>query len=161
MCTESALQVIDSNTYVGSWPTRRLRTSTARGLSRLSEEHGVDLCLASSLDAVFHRNHLDANRRLIEELDGHRERLDPLPIANPLSPQGNRVEGGLFRIVPPYHRYSPTNPRCLRLLKDSEAEGATVFISFRMRDRRLTHPSSGPNGPAPTALWPPSPAPPG
>lgn len=133
-------QVIDSNCFLGNWPTRRLRTTSAKGLAGLAEENGVDLCLVSPLDAIFHKDHISANERLADDLRKFEARLIPLPIANPSSPMGNTFQGKALRIVPSYHRYSLTNRRCEHLLEEARSRNMTIFISFRMRDERLTHP---------------------
>jgi hypothetical protein len=134
--------VIDSNCYLGNWPTRRLRHNGAESLRRLARENGVQKCLVSSLEAIFHRDHTAANRALEVEISGMDDMI-PVPIVNPASPIDGGASGRLFRLVPCYHRYSLSKEPGLQLLEDAERRDATVFVSLRMRDSRLSHPLIG------------------
>lgn len=133
-------ETIDSNCYLGAWPTRRLSATTAAGLLRIARENGVDLCLVSAFDAIFHEDYLAANGRLIDELQEFKGKLLGVPIENPQSPLCGKATTGTVRIVPSYHGYSPLSRRCQRFLKECESQGTTVLVSLRMRDERLNHP---------------------
>jgi len=119
---------------------RRLRVNTASDLVELARENGVDRCLVSPLDAIFHEDYPEANRRLVDELQKFKGRLLAVPIENPQSPLCSKAVLGAARIVPSYHGYTPLGKRCRRFLREREAEGTTVFVSLRMRDERLNQP---------------------
>jgi hypothetical protein len=131
--------VVDSNAYLGSWPNRRLRCTDPGCLEELASAHGIDLCMVSGLDAIFHSDYVDANRRLERELEGH-PLLRHLPVANPSSPMAPGTIPPMVRLVPSHQGYSPVGRRCGRLLGQLESSGGRLFISMRMRDQRLMSP---------------------
>jgi len=133
-------RIIDSNCYLGAWPTRRLRVNTAADLAKLARGNGVDRCLVSAFDAIFHEDYLAANKRLIDELQKFKGKLLAVPVENPQSPLCGKAGPGAARIVPCYHGYSPLSRRCQRFLRECESQGTTVFLSLRMRDERLNQP---------------------
>lgn len=130
---------MDSNAYLGSWPTRRLHCAGPQALEELASERGIDLCLVSSLDAVFHRDYIGANRSLERDLRGH-GLLRHLPVANPSSPISPGRIPPMVRLVPSLQGYSLTGRRCGGLLDDLASSGGRLFISMRMRDQRLMSP---------------------
>jgi len=132
-------RIIDSNCYLGAWPTRTLGVTSARGLEALLRGNGVGLGLVSPLDAIFHKDHLAANARMMEEVKRLRESFLPVPVANPASPLGN-PPWKLARLVPPYHQYSPAEKPFLTFLNGIRSRGGVAFISVRMRDDRLASP---------------------
>ncbi len=139
LTTPDEPKVVDSNAYLGSWPTRRLHCDGPKALEELASANGVDLCLVSSLDAIFDRDYIRANRSLESDLEGH-PGLRHLPVANPSSPKDPASIPHLARLVPSLQGYSLTGRQCGRLLDKLESSGGRLFISMRMRDQRLMSP---------------------
>ncbi len=133
-------RIIDSNCYLGHWPTRNVGLGTAESLVKLAQENGVDLCLVSAFDAIFHKDYLAANQRMMKELEEFRGKLLGVPIENPQSPVSGSLPPAVVRLVPSYHGYTVLSKRCQRFLRQCESCGTTVFVSLRMRDERLSHP---------------------
>jgi hypothetical protein len=132
--------IIDTNCYLGSWPTRGLRVNSARDLVDLASRNGVTTCLVSPLDSIFHKDRVLANSRLVEDLSEFSNRLLPVPIVNPLSPVDESGDYQLLRLTPAYHGYSIGSRSTSRFLSTVESDVRGLFISFRMRDDRLNHP---------------------
>ena len=132
--------IIDTNCYLGNWPTRKLGVTSAEGLAKLAAENGVTTCMVSPLDAIFHKDRVSANSNLIKELARWKDGLRPLPIINPLSPVDETGDFRLLRMTPTHHGYSPLNRTVLHFLSGLETGGSVLFMSMRMRDERLIHP---------------------
>ncbi len=130
---------IDTNCYVGNWPTRPLPFNEPASLRRVSMENSVGTCLVSSLGAIFHRDYMAANRALERSASGI-EGLIPVPVVNPTNPPLGPTHP-IIRMVPSHHRYRLSDSRTRKLLDSAESENQLVFISTRMRDRRLLDPS--------------------
>ncbi len=131
--------IIDSNCYLGNWPTRSLPATTAVELAAMARDNGIDSCLVSPLDGIFHTNTTAANEKLAQMLAGFEESMVPLPVVNPASPISGRPIGGFFRLAPSYHGYSTRNRKCRSVLADAASRGHLVLLSLRMRDERLNH----------------------
>ena len=132
--------IIDTNCYLGSWPTRRLGIGSPRELLELAAENGVGTCLVSPLEGIFHKDRITANTALQREIANFSTNLIPLPVVNPLAPVEESGNAKLVRVTPTHHLYSVRNRALNRLMAILESGGRALFISMRMRDERLRHP---------------------
>ncbi|MBU7004957.1 MAG: hypothetical protein HXS50_05280, partial [Theionarchaea archaeon] len=92
------------------------------------------------LDSIFHKDRVLANSRLVEALSEFSDRLFPVPIVNPLSPVEESGDYKLLRLTPTYHGYQVGSRSTWRFLSRVGSHVRALFISFRMRDDRLSHP---------------------
>ncbi len=132
-------RTIDTNLWLGHWPTRGAGSDPA-GLVSMMDRNQVKTGLVSSLDGIFHKDPEGANTKLARAVDGFSRRLLPVPVVNPRVPYFRPLPKGLMRVVPPSHRFSPRSRRFIRLLEAASEAGVTVLISLRMRDERLERP---------------------
>lgn len=132
--------IIDTNCYLGSWPTRRLAIGSPRELGQLALDNGVVTCLVSPLEAIFHKDRITANSKLKREIANFRSSLIPIPVVNPLAPVEESGNVKMVRVTPAHHLYSVRNRALNRLMAMLESGGKVLFISMRMRDERLRHP---------------------
>lgn len=84
--------MIDYNAWLGHWPFRDLgdEAGTVDGWLRRMDRLGIEQSWVSPLDGVFHRVPHSANQRLSRLIQGHRDRLNPLPVFNPCLPDACR-----------------------------------------------------------------------
>ena len=133
------IRAIDTNLWVGSWPTRRVG-ATAKGLLAMMDRYGVDRGFVSHLHAIFYKDPSEPNRRLDRSVRRAGQRLVSVPIVDPTSPWASRPPERFLRLVPSYHRYTLRNRRLCKLLEAASEKGLDVFVSLRMRDERLESP---------------------
>jgi uncharacterized protein len=138
---------LDVNTWIGRWPFRPLPVTTAAGLLKAMDRHGIEKSVVSSLHAVFYRNCQTANEELHRETRGHRDRLVPFATINPTYEgwrEDLRVCRETFgmpglRLVPQYHNYRLAGPEARDLVTAASGLGMPVAIPMRLEDRRQRH----------------------
>jgi predicted TIM-barrel fold metal-dependent hydrolase len=136
--------IIDVNAYLGHFAFRRLRHNTAESLLRLMDGKKIDRAIVSSASAITYRNAQSGNEELDQEVKGHRNRLIPFAVINPMyvgweddlqtcyESFGMR---GLW-IYPGWHGYKLSDPRCLELMHAATARRMIVSIPIRVEDHR-------------------------
>lgn len=139
--------LIDVNAYIGHWPFRQLRITTAEGLVREMDRQGIDRAVAANLHGVFYQNVQPANEELAEAARPFGDRLIPFATLNPAYPGWEedlrRCEGlGLrgLRLYPQYHGYQLAGEAALALVDAAARLGWAVQAPMRLVDRRGRHP---------------------
>ena len=134
--------MIDVNAAVGRWPFCEAQSMTPRRLSALLAGAGVDVALCSSLEACFHEDVDEDNRRLARQLRAQR-RLRAVPVVNPcLANWPELVErwapqAAAFKILPSYHGYSLADARVGALAADLARRRRVLLVQVRMEDERV------------------------
>ena len=68
--------IIDVNAYLGHYPFRQLRFTSAARMIEHMDAHGIDMAVVSSLHAVFYRDAQRGNEELFEEVRQFPDRLN-------------------------------------------------------------------------------------
>lgn len=139
--------LVDLNAYVGHWPFHELQHNTCGGLLKRMDEFGVDLTVVSSINGIFYKNTLPANRALHDEINSNksfRNRFIPFAVINPLYGGWRKDLETCFgkfgmkgvRLHPQYHDYTVSDPGCVELVKRVRDRGLPIAFSVRMVDNR-------------------------
>ncbi len=138
--------LFDVNAWVGTWPFRSLRSNTPTRLVERLDRSGIRWAAVSSIEAIFHRNAEPANRKLIEEIRGCRERLIPIATINPTYIKWERdlaecLRLGMrgVRLFPGYHGYEIDGEEAVRVASACRELGIPVLIPQRVEDPRQRH----------------------
>ncbi len=139
--------LVDVNAYIGHWPFRQLRITTAEGLVREMDRQGIDRAVVANLHGVFYKNVQPANEELAEAAQPFGDRLIPFATLNPEYPGWEEdlrrcVELGLrgLRLYPQYHGYKLAGEAALALVDAAARLGWAVQAPMRLVDRRGRHP---------------------
>jgi hypothetical protein len=137
---------VDVNTAVGRWPFSDAQSMTPPRLSSLLARAGVDLALTSSLEAIFHEDPEEDNRRLFRQLRGQK-RLLPVPILNPqladwrASATKWADRAAAVKILPSYHAYSLAHANVAGLAAELITRRRPLLVQMRMEDERVQAPA--------------------
>ncbi|MGD0091709.1 MAG: amidohydrolase family protein [Planctomycetota bacterium] len=144
--------IVDIHTAVGRWPFSAAQSLTPLRLGSLLARAGVDLALTSSLEAVFHEDPAEDNRRLFRQLRGHK-RLLPVPVINPRLADWRAAvaewaqRAVAVKILPSYHACSlASGAGSLGAGVDGLAEELAgrrrpLLVQMRMEDERVQAPA--------------------
>ena len=138
--------IIDVNAAVGRWPFCEGQSMTPSRLSRLLAAAGVDVALCSSLEACFHEDPDEDNRRLSRQLRGH-PRLRPVPVVNPRMPNWPELVerwgrgAPAVKILPAYHAYTLADARVDALAAELARLRRPLLVQVRMEDERVQAPA--------------------
>src|SRR5688500_6367346 len=155
--------LVDVNSFLGEWPTRRLHGSPPPPpealLDRrieLMERRGIDRALLSPLDAVLLKDVDVANRELHDLLAAHpasSEYVLPAYVLNPTWPawEGDLERclgdyrltrgGGAIRLLPGYHGYRLDDGAQAPFFDRLEENGLPVIVTVQLEDGRMHHPA--------------------
>ena len=139
--------LIDVNAYLGHWPFRKLRHSTASALLRLMDKKGIDEAWVSSASAVLYKNPQTANEDLAKETRKHRDRLVPFAVIDPayadweydLDQSVEELGCRGVRIYPDYHGYGLNDAASHELVTAATERDLLVSIPLRAVDARQRH----------------------
>ncbi|MFN0052687.1 MAG: amidohydrolase family protein [Planctomycetales bacterium] len=139
--------IIDVNTYLGHYPFRALRFTSAARMIEQMNAHGIDLAIVSSLHAVFYRDAHRGNEELFQEIRQFPDRLIPIATVNPKYVGWERdleeaVERGGAKGVtlwPEHHGYSLTGEVGQAALRRIANYDLPVVLTQRLEDRRQRH----------------------
>lgn len=138
--------IIDVNTFLGHYPFRRVRYTTAAEMIAHLDANGIDAALVSSLHAVFYRDAQRGNEELLEAVSQFPNRLFPVGTVNPNYAGWERdlnwlVEKGVRAIglMPDHHGYRLTDERGTAALKEIAESKLPIVLTQRLEDRRQRH----------------------
>lgn len=139
--------MIDANAFVGTWPFRELDTDVDGLLGQL-DRHNVDRAIVSALEATTYRNVQSTNRRLMDRIEGHTDRLIPFATVNPTYAEWEDdleecvrdlgMQG--VKLLPTYHDYDLSDPAAVEVMETCVTMEVPVLISAVLEDQRGSHP---------------------
>jgi len=139
--------IVDLNTFLGHYPFRRLRFTTASDMVAHMDAHGIDAALVSPTHAFFYRDAQRGNEELLEAVSQFPGRLFAVGMVNPayagwerdlrwLAEQG-RVKA--IALAPEHHAYRLADDRGQAALKQIAELKLPVVLTQRLEDRRQRH----------------------
>ncbi len=141
------MKLIDSNAWLGHYPFRVVPDTSADGLLRLMDRHGIEQAVVSSLHSVFYTDAHSGNEELAGWVRPHRDRLIPCATLNPAFPGWERdlrqcredwdMRG--VRLFPEHHRFALVAAQCVDLVRAATEQRMHVAIPLRLEDRRQAH----------------------
>ncbi|HVJ84015.1 MAG TPA: amidohydrolase family protein [Caulifigura sp.] len=139
--------IVDVNTFLGQYPFRQVRCTTAAAMIDHMEAHGITAALVGSLHAVFYRDAQRGNEELLEAIHPYPDRLFPIGTVNPLYAGWERdlrwlTEKGNVRaiaLMPEHHGYRLTDDHGQAALKQIADTRLPVVLTQRLEDRRQRH----------------------
>ena len=139
--------LIDVNTFVGTYPFRKLKRHTASELVSLLDRFGIDQACVGSASGIYYHDVMDGNYDLLEEIKPYQNRLIPFAVINPTYAQATEDfckcidELGFkgVRIYPNQHSYRLTDPKCLAFLRLCGEKQIPVQIQLQIEDLRQAH----------------------
>lgn len=139
--------IIDVNTFLGHYPFRQVRCTTAPELIAQMDASGITAAAVSSLHAVFYRDAHRGNEELLEAVRAYPQRLFPIGTVNPTYAGWERdlawlVEVAKVRaisLMPEHHAYRLSDDRGKAVLRHIEDRKLPVVLTQRLEDRRQRH----------------------
>lgn len=140
--------IIDVNAYLGHYPFRRLRYTSAAQMVEHMDSCGIDVAVVTSLHAAFYRDADQGNQELFDEIRPFSRRLVPVATVNPKYVGWKRdleraVERGSAKAVtllPAYHGYRLTDDHGQAALQQIGQYDLPLVLTQRLEDRRQRHP---------------------
>ena len=143
------MMVIDSSTYIGHWPFRKLAFETLPELAAHAQKKGITHIVCTNVNGVFYIDPMEGNRELIEALAQYDGEVTVLPFAviNPAYIEWERdmercAQMGFrgVELAPLYHGYGLSSMPAARAYRKAGELGLAVkvqaeFENFRQRHR--------------------------
>ena len=145
----SSIPLVDTNVWLGHWPTRRAPVDSSTALRAHLQARGVSSAWIGHFDAALHTDIDAVNARLAAacEQEGGGFFL-PFGALNPTLPdweedlrrchEVHRMPG--LRLLPAYHGYTLDDPRFARVLEQATARHLVIQIALTMEDERSQNP---------------------
>lgn len=139
--------IFDVNTYIGHWPFRKIRHNTAKSLAEYLKTGGVGKACTSSINAIFYKDCMEANRELMDEIAPYSDFFLPFGIINPVY-TGWKVDfiecieqlgvQGL-ELYPYYHGYNLTDDSAMELIEMAVSYSIPVHLPCAVVNIRQRH----------------------
>jgi hypothetical protein len=138
---------IDVNSFVGSYPFRRVPGTSVAALLQAMDRVGIDHAWISHLPSVFWRDPAAGNPWLYETA-GRFTRLSPVPAVHPgLAGWEQQVREAVLaqapavRCDPMYYGLDPTGEEMRALARCCGREAVPLLLAVRLEDARQRHPN--------------------
>lgn len=140
--------IIDVSAFLGHYPFRQLRLTTAAEMVRHMDAHGIDRAVVSSLHAVFYRDSHRGNEELFKDVQPFADRLIPVATVNPryagwrrdLEYSVSQGQAKGITLLPEHHGYKLSDPLGHEALQQIATYDLPVVLTQRLEDRRQRHP---------------------
>ena len=138
---------IDVNSFVGSYPFRRVPGTSADAVLQAMERTAIDRAWISHLPSVFWRDPAAGNAWLYQTAaaDG---RLRPVPAVHPGLPdweqhvaEARAGKAPAVRCDPTYYGLDPVGPEMHSLVAECARQGIPLLLAVRLEDSRQRHPN--------------------
>ena len=139
--------IIDVNAYLGHYPFRKLKFTSAASMVRAMDAHGIDRAVVSSLHAVFYRDGHQGNKELFAAVKKFPQRLVPVATVNPkyvgwqqdLQESIEVYNAKAVTLLPSYHGYRLDDELGNAALSAIAGYKLPVVLTQRLEDRRQRH----------------------
>ena len=138
---------LDVNSFLGSYPFRRVPGTSPDALLRALDRVAVDQAWVTHLPGIFWRDPAAGNPWLYETTARH-ERLRPVPAVHPglggweAALTEARAEGvPAVRCDPAYYGLDPAGTELRSLAQACASEGLPLMLAVRLEDSRQRHPN--------------------
>lgn len=130
------MPIIDANTMIGLWPTKRLEFCSAEGLIKKMDYYSIDQAVVYSSISVKH-NPIEGNMELIKQVSNFQNRLIPCWVVLPtweLETGKNLLEElknnniKVVRLFPKEHNFLLDEWVCGRLFSDLQAANIPLIL---------------------------------
>jgi hypothetical protein len=149
-------RLIDTNAFLGDWPTRRIHGSPPRSQSELvthrlglMDRHNIARAVVSPLDAVLLKD-VDVANRELSDLLADQPRLLPAYVLNPTWPtREEQLDRALsqytrpaaIRLLPGYHSYKLDDETLSPFFTRLAERDVPVILTLQLEDSRMHHPA--------------------
>jgi len=141
--------VIDTCTYIGHWPFRKLSCETLAQTAALAEKAKITHIVCTNLNAIFYIDAMEGNRELLGELRSYHGSVTVLPFAviNPTYIEWERdlrecaaLGFAGIQFAPQYHGYSLCDWRAAEAYRLAGELGLAVKIDVGFENIRQRSP---------------------
>ncbi len=137
----------DVATFVGAYPYRYLTHCDAQWLLAQMDRLGVGRAWVGHLPSIMLKDPAPGNAALIHMVEGHRDRLFPVPLLHPGLPGWRQdLERALdegspaIRLFPQYQGLDPAGPSVRAAFAALGQAGVPAVLTVRLEDGRQRHP---------------------
>ena len=138
---------LDVNTFLGSYPFRRVPGTSPEALLRAMDRVSVDRAWVSHLPGIFWRDPAAGNPWLFDTV-GRFDRFAPVPAVHPgftgwEAAVGEARQAGApaIRCDPTYYGIDPAGSSMQALARACATESMPLMLSVRLEDARQRHPN--------------------
>jgi hypothetical protein len=138
---------IDVNSFLGSYPYRRVPGTSTDALLQAMDRVSVDRAWVTHLPGIFWRDPPAGNPWLYETVERY-ERLDPVPAVHPgvagweaVLRQARDAGAPAIRCDPTYYGIDPSGSPMRALAQACSTVGVPLLMAVRLEDARQRHPN--------------------
>ena len=138
---------LDVNSFLGSYPFRRVPGTSPDALLRAMDRIAVDRAWVTHLPGIFWRDPAAGNRWLYETT-GREDRLQPVPAVHPglsgweaVLTEARAARVPAVRCDPTHYGLDPAGAEMQGLTQACAAEGLPLMLAVRLEDIRQRHPN--------------------
>jgi uncharacterized protein len=138
---------VDVNSFLGSYPYRRVPGTSPDALLRAMDRVSVDRAWVSHLPGIFWRDPAEGNPWLYETAARH-ERFAPVPAVHPgvsgwkaVVAEARKAGAPAIRCDPTYYGIDPSGSSMQDLVRGCSSESMPLVMAVRLEDGRQRHPN--------------------
>ncbi len=139
--------IVDVSTFVGSYPYRHLRESTAASLLGVMDRIGIDEAWVGHLPSFLYRDPASGTAALLRDLDAAADRLRPVPAIHPGLPawttdleRAQDMGAPAIRLYPMHQALAPDGVEMREAVLAAGDMGLPALLTVRFEDVRQRHP---------------------
>lgn len=138
---------IDVNSFLGSYPYRRVPGTSPEALLRAMDRVAVDRAWVSHLPGIFWRDPAEGNPWLYQTVARH-DRFEAVPAVHPgmagweeILEEARDRHVSAVRADPTYYGIDPEGPAMRALAQACGRTGVPLMLAVRLEDARQRHPN--------------------